>query len=144
MKDQIPNRNIDQPLPFSCSWTKDFPINKWDGHSQAVDVDGRRTILMEICIFQSANILPTSFPNYDVEQMGINHEQMEVVLPPCQLLYQKTRLHTIQTSGSYRGDTGPQEGKPINIDTYVAYPKTCGESIDRIGTLAEATPMDLA
>ncbi len=81
------------PIPFSCSWMRHFAVYAWEGCLQGLKiVDGkyRRNIVMEILFRGDLNIIPTSVPSREPQISHIpfrNQGQMEVVLPPGNLVY---------------------------------------------------------
>ena len=81
------------PIPFSCSWMQHFAVYAWEGCLQKpkiVDGKYRRNIVMEILFKSDLNIIPTSVPSREPQISHIpfqNQDQMEVVLPPGNLVY---------------------------------------------------------
>ena len=85
--------NKRHPIPFSCSWMRHFTVYAWEGCLQKI-VDGkyRRNIVMEILFRGDLNIIPTSIPSretsFEISRIPFeNQAQMEVVLPPGNLVY---------------------------------------------------------
>ena len=85
--------NINQPIPFSCTWDINFPIYQWGG------LDGSKQVL-EIIIKKNTEFLSTSYPG-DMSQIPKkfllnNQEQLEVVLPPCKLKGMDDRTYSFR------------------------------------------------